>query len=762
MTALANAPRTRWWYREGDRIICDLCPRECRLGEGQRGFCFVRQNLGGRMQLTTYGKSTGFCVDPIEKKPLHHFLPGTPVLSFGTAGCNLGCKFCQNWDISKSRQTEILSQAAEPEAIVQLARETGSRSIAFTYNDPVIWAEYAIDTARIARREGIRTVAVTAGYITEAARPDFYAEMDAVNVDLKAFTEQFYRKLAFAHLQPVLETLRWLKRETEIWFEITNLVIPTQNDSPDELRRLASWVVENVGPDVPLHFSAFHPNFKMRDLPRTPPETLRQACEIAQSEGIRFAYAGNVADRAWQNTSCPDCGTVLIERDRYELGAYRLRDGNCATCSRPTPGVFEDAPGVWGRKRHPLRIREKPALKTTFDAGEQRAMLRAARGWVESAVRGGTSPPELPHELAGTRVWGIFTTLKRGSVLRGCVGNWSESGERLETLLRRSAEAVASRDRRFPAIDAEELDFLTLEVSPLFEPEPVSGRAEERLKAVEVGRHGLILEAGRRRGVLLPQVAMERGWDAATFLDQVCAKAGVPAGTWKDPRSTLKVFRGLQFKAASRKREIGRDELTKELFGELGRALCAAEGRDEALENRAFQTWTGLVLATERGRAFAISESGTLADLVDPASDISGNELGQFLYFAALVTLATMGGVERVVGSTISTFDSIPVGSATLTDAPLSLLIGVLSSSMDVALRVSMPVVTIIFLETVAVGFIMKTVPTLNIMSFGFPLRIVMGLFVFVVSFGALHAVLTSELGVVLMAIEEWAASPWR
>ena len=271
-----------WWHDADDgRIVCDLCPRECRLSPGDRGFCFVRENVDGQMLLTTYGRSTGFCIDPIEKKPLNHFYPGTSVLSFGTAGCNLGCKFCQNWSISKSREIRQLSESASPAAIAMAAADLNCQSVAFTYNDPVIWAEYAIDTARQCRQRGIKTVAVTAGYITAAARPEFFAWIDAANVDLKAFTERFYQQLTLSHLQPVLDTLVWLNRETEVWTEITNLVIPDENDDDDEFRRLCDWIVDNLGRNVPVHFTAFHPDFRLNDRPATPVETLLRAYDLA-------------------------------------------------------------------------------------------------------------------------------------------------------------------------------------------------------------------------------------------------------------------------------------------------------------------------------------------------------------------------------------------------------------------------------------------------------------------------------------------------
>ena len=306
----------RWFHPLADgRIQCDLCPRECTLQDGQRGFCFVRQREGDAMVLTTYGRSSGFCVDPIEKKPLSHFYPGTSVLSFGTAGCNLGCRFCQNHDISKARDQDTLADAASPDAIAAAAVRLGCQSVAFTYNDPVIFAEYAIDIAAACRDQGVHTVAVTAGYIHAEPRREFFAAMDATNVDLKAFSEQFYKKLAFAELAPILDTLEYIKHHTATWLEITTLLIPGHNDSDDELQRLSRWVFEHLGPDVPLHFSAFHPDFKMQDIPATPPATLTRARQIARDAGLHFVYTGNVHDPAGATTSCPQCQAVLMRRD---------------------------------------------------------------------------------------------------------------------------------------------------------------------------------------------------------------------------------------------------------------------------------------------------------------------------------------------------------------------------------------------------------------------------------------------------------------
>ena len=346
----------RWFHPLADgRIQCDLCPRECTLQDGQRGFCFVRQREGDAMVLTTYGRSSGFCVDPIEKKPLSHFYPGTSVLSFGTAGCNLGCRFCQNHDISKARDQDTLADAASPDAIAAAAVRLGCQSVAFTYNDPVIFAEYAIDIAAACRDQGVHTVAVTAGYIHAEPRREFFAAMDATNVDLKAFSEQFYKKLAFAELAPILDTLEYIKHHTATWLEITTLLIPGHNDSDDELQRLSRWVFEHLGPDVPLHFSAFHPDFRMQDIPATPPATLTRARQIARDAGLQFVYTGNVHDPAGATTSCPQCQAVLMRRDWYQLLEYRITPaGACPDCHAPVPGRFAAAPGDWGRKR--LRV----------------------------------------------------------------------------------------------------------------------------------------------------------------------------------------------------------------------------------------------------------------------------------------------------------------------------------------------------------------------------------------------------------------------
>ncbi|MBI3648852.1 MAG: AmmeMemoRadiSam system radical SAM enzyme [Actinobacteria bacterium] len=349
---------TKWWHRlEDGRIRCDVCPRACSLHEGQRGLCFVRRREGDSIVLTTYGRSSGFCVDPIEKKPLAHFLPGTAVLSFGTAGCNLACRFCQNWDISKSRDVDTLADAASPETIADAAVRLGCRSVAFTYNDPVIFLEYAVDVADACRERGVRTVAVTAGYVNRDPGRDLFSHMDAANVDLKAFTEGFYHDVCAGSLAPVLDTLEYLARETSIWLEVTTLLIPGLNDGDPELDRMTRWVVERLGPDVPLHFTAFHPDWKLLDRPPTPAATLARARAIAIGNGISYAYTGNVRDPEGQTTRCHACRAVLIGRDGYALTSWGLvADGTCGECGTRCAGVFEAAAGTWGARRLPVRL----------------------------------------------------------------------------------------------------------------------------------------------------------------------------------------------------------------------------------------------------------------------------------------------------------------------------------------------------------------------------------------------------------------------
>ncbi|MCU1430466.1 MAG: pyruvate formate lyase-activating enzyme PflA [Actinomycetia bacterium] len=361
MSSSAQSPSTiptKYWHPLADgRIQCDVCPRACKLREGQRGVCFVRAREDDGIVLTTYGRSSGFCVDPIEKKPLNHFLPGSSVLSFGTAGCNLACRFCQNWDISKSKEIDTLADEASPDVIARAAADLGCRSVAFTYNDPTIFMEYAMDVADACHEHDIASVAVTAGYICDEPRREFYAHMDAANVDLKGFTEDFYSHVCGAHLNDVLDTLVYLVTDTDVWVEITTLLIPGKNDADDELDAMTRWVVEHLGRDVPMHFTAFHPDYRMMDIEGTPPRTLEKAREIAISNGVRYAYTGNVHDREGGSTRCRDCSALLIERDWYELGHYDVTDdGRCGSCGATIPGRFDGGRGSWGTRRVPVRL----------------------------------------------------------------------------------------------------------------------------------------------------------------------------------------------------------------------------------------------------------------------------------------------------------------------------------------------------------------------------------------------------------------------
>ncbi len=348
---------TKYFHKvDNGKLQCNVCPHKCQLKVGQQGFCFVRSRQDDKIVLTTYGRSSGFCIDPIEKKPLNHFLPGTPVFSFGTAGCNLSCKFCQNWDMSKSRQMYTLADSASPEDIAVTASKYGCRSVAYTYNDPVIFLEYAVDTAISCTEKGIKNVAVTAGYINSPAREDFFKYIDATNVDLKAFTDRFYHKICGGHLKPVLETLKFLKHETNVWIELTTLLIPGENDSENELNEMTQWVVENLGPDVPMHFTAFHPDWKMLDTRPTPSSSLSKARQIALNNGVHYAYVGNVHDSMGSSTYCPNCKHLLIERDWYEIGQYNLDLNLCSKCGTKIFGLFEKNIGDWGSKRLPVRI----------------------------------------------------------------------------------------------------------------------------------------------------------------------------------------------------------------------------------------------------------------------------------------------------------------------------------------------------------------------------------------------------------------------
>lgn len=605
-----------WWnpVSDEDRIECVLCPRKCRLKPGDRGFCFVRENRDGEMVLTTYGRSTGFCIDPIEKKPLNHFYPGTAVLSFGTAGCNLGCKFCQNWDISKSREVERLSATAEPEAIAQAAVAHGCQSVAYTYNDPIIWAEYAIDTAKACRERDVRNVAVTAGYITPEAREPFFEFMDAANVDLKAFTEDFYHKVTYSHLEPVLETLVYLKRETDVWFELTNLLIPDLNDSSGELRKMCGWVLEHLGDAVPMHFTAFHPDFRMMDRSRTDPSLLIRAQEIAWAEGIRYAYVGNVHDRQRQSTFCHRCKHLLVDRNWYELGDYQIdSQGRCAQCQQEIPGRFGETCGRWGAKRQPIRIEDfstmskasaaeqinvqrqidgqqssQPAvyqISTGSDlnsqehvkdnivsqtpaqpdapqprpnkppqllnlekiaSAQQQKLCAFAAEWLIASVKGEkttATPADALGDFADAMVMGAFVTLKRGDLLRGCCGVLGKPMT-VGGSVGAAAVKTANEDTRMAPISPCELPYLDLDVTLLGGFEKVNVEGSDRIAAVEIGKRGLMIQRGKQNGLLLPSVAVERGWNAEQFLHAVCQKAGLPIGAWEQADTQLFTFLG--------------------------------------------------------------------------------------------------------------------------------------------------------------------------------------------------------------------------
>ncbi|MBW3092285.1 AmmeMemoRadiSam system radical SAM enzyme [Bifidobacterium sp. 82T10] len=358
--SVASSATGRWQHRLPDgRVQCDLCPRHCALRDGQRGFCFVRSNHHGTIMLDTYGRSSGFAMDPVEKKPLNHFHPGSAVLSFGTAGCNSACRYCQNWSISASRQWSTLAVEASPENIAAVAADYGAQSVAFTYNDPIIFAEYAIDTAQACHELGINAIAVTAGYMSDASRADFYRVMDAANIDLKGFTEDFYRSVTGTRLRDVLDTIAYACNETDTWVELTTLLIPGYNDDDAQLHAECAWIREHCGRDVPLHFSAFHPDYKMRDVPPTPLATLVHARGIAMGEGLRFVYTGNVVNRDGDTTFCPGCGAALIVRDRYDIVSYRLSaDGHCPDCGSAIPGRWDaDGAGGFGRRRWRVAMR---------------------------------------------------------------------------------------------------------------------------------------------------------------------------------------------------------------------------------------------------------------------------------------------------------------------------------------------------------------------------------------------------------------------
>ena len=413
-----------WTRLEDGRIECRLCPRFCKMRSGQRGLCFVRRARedGEGMELTGYGRSTGFCVDPIEKKPLNHFLPGSAVLSFGTAGCNLACAFCQNHDISKSREVARLSAHAAPETIARAAERLGCASVAYTYNDPVIFMEYALDAAAACRARGVKNVAVTAGFVCEEPRKRFFAGMDAANVDLKAFTERFYAKRCVGSLEPVLDTLKYLVHETNVWTEITTLLIPGENDSDEEIEALTQWVAKELKRDTPLHFTAFHPDYHMLDTPPTPPATLQKARSIAIKNGLAHVYVGNVHDPARQATLCPTCGARVIGRDGYTITAYSLdacrrlqelrnQDGRRVRREAGPMGIAAAAGrhrALRGVRRSPAGARYAPSDASISSKAPDGTRNTPVNGWVSSRIRNRALPTANAPKPRATTVVGLM------------------------------------------------------------------------------------------------------------------------------------------------------------------------------------------------------------------------------------------------------------------------------------------------------------------------------------------------------------------
>jgi AmmeMemoRadiSam system radical SAM enzyme/AmmeMemoRadiSam system protein B/AmmeMemoRadiSam system protein A len=650
------------------------------------------------MVLTTYGRSTGFCIDPIEKKPLNHFYPGSSVLSFGTAGCNLGCKFCQNWEISKSREVDAAGEWADPETVARAARELGCRSVAFTYNDPVVWAEYAIDCARACRAAGVKPVAVTAGYITPLARKSLFEVMDAANVDLKGFTEDFYRELTNSRLAAVQDTLQWLVRESDVWLEVTNLLIPGKNDDEEDLKRMCAWFVETLGPDVPLHFTAFHPDFRMKDVPPTPPGTLARAHEIARLAGLNYVYTGNVSDRTRQSTYCPGCGQVLVGRDGYHLSVYGLRQDRCRNCGRTIAGRFGDgqgrAPGhpLAGRgsgpRRLPVRIsayaQSKNALPTVppppgkeginqamvqasippsvaetsgsenspWSPDQERLIFQAAGRRVIAAVLG-QIPEPLDQSLAGLAqmaVAGAFVTLRRSGALRSCCGSIGQTMP-LCKAIEHAAVAAAKEDRRFPPISPVELPYLHLDVWLLSQLEPVLAKGLDRRSAVVIGKHGLRIAKGDHSGLLLPGVAVEHRLDAEGFLKQVCRKAGLPADAWQDDDAVLMTFQGHSIEGELMKDEGGRmkDE------GDSPRAR-AGEGHDSSFSLHPSAFDLALLAAAARQNLQALLTGATPAFYVPGAFD--GGVQG------IVLSLQLPGRANRVDLSQVNILGEIPLQSS--------------------------------------------------------------------------------------------------
>jgi len=329
-----------WQEKVFDKAVrCNLCPYRCILREGQVGQCGVRKNIGGKLYSLNYGKVVAFNIDPVEKKPLFHFLPGSYALSLASAGCNLHCKFCQNWEISQRTADEVPFQKLAPEDIVAFAKKHGCSSIAYTYSEPVVFYELMYNTAKLAKKEGVHNIMVTAGFINPEPLKELLKYMDAVKVDLKGFSKDFYKNVVFGDRDVILNNLKIIK-QSGVWLEIVNLVIPTLNDSSVEIKEMCQWIKDNLGTDVPLHFSRFYPMYKMKNLPPTPVETLEKAREIALSVGLKYVYIGNVPGHPAESTYCPKCGRLLIKRQGYKILENNVIEGRCKFCREEIPGVF--------------------------------------------------------------------------------------------------------------------------------------------------------------------------------------------------------------------------------------------------------------------------------------------------------------------------------------------------------------------------------------------------------------------------------------
>ncbi|MBF0483286.1 MAG: AmmeMemoRadiSam system radical SAM enzyme [Candidatus Omnitrophica bacterium] len=321
-------------------IKCDLCPRHCQIAPGKRGNCGVRINLDGELKTLVYGKPCAVHVDPIEKKPLFHFLPGSKAFSIATAGCNLHCKYCQNWEISQRLPEDVESIDMPPQKVVDEALRTECKSIAYTYSDPIIFYEYTYDISKLAKQHNVRNVLITAGWIEQQALIDLLPYTDAIKIDFKGITEEFYQKMSEATLQPVLDAIKTIHKNNT-WLELVNLVVPTWNDSDADIEKLCSWILDNVGPNTPLHFSKFWPIHKLENLPPTPVATLTRAWEIAKNKGLNFVYIGNVPGHPGNNTYCPQCKKIAIKREGYEILEYNLDNGTCKFCANKIPGIWE-------------------------------------------------------------------------------------------------------------------------------------------------------------------------------------------------------------------------------------------------------------------------------------------------------------------------------------------------------------------------------------------------------------------------------------